>query len=153
MSATSLGRLVDNIGALLLRQLTTWGLTTALVIFLPRYLADEGLGKTTFAAETLAALLVVTNLGTTTFIAKRISIRRDEFADLFWNASLIRVVLGGAILAVMLPLLPLLGIEPQMRDLLYVTGVTLIVASLQRGAEATIQGLEKMRWLSFAEIA
>ena len=106
MSGTSLGRLIDNIGALLLRQLTTWALTTALVIFLPRYLADEGLGKTTFAAETLAALLVVTNLGTTTFIAKRISIRRDEFSDLFWNASLIRIVLGGAILALMLPLLP-----------------------------------------------
>ena len=31
--------------------------------------------------------------------------------------------------------------------------MTLIVASLQRGAEATIQGLEKMRWLSIAEIA
>src|SRR5258708_1509425 len=136
MSATSLGRLVDNIGALLLRQLTTWCLTTALVIFLPRYLQDDGLGKVTFAAETMAALLVVTNLGTTTFIAKRIAIRRDEFSDLFWNASLIRIVLGGGILALMLPVLPLVGIESEMRDLLYITGVTLIVASLQRGAEA-----------------
>src|SRR4051812_8993372 len=99
MSAPSLGRLIDNIGALVIRQVTTWGLATALVVFLPRYLADDGMGKLTFAEESMAVLLVLTNLGTSTYVAKRIATRRGEFSDLFWNSSLIRLGLGAIVLA------------------------------------------------------
>jgi len=153
MSAPSLGRLIDNIGALVLRQLTTWSLTTMLVIFLPRYLADDGLGKVTFAQQSMEALLVVTNLGTSTYLAKRISMRRGELSDVFWSGCLIRIVIGGLVVALLFALLNLTHVETEMRHLLYITSATLMVVSLQRGAEAAIQGLEKMRWLTFAEVA
>ena len=63
MSNGGIGRIIDNVGALILRQLATWTLTTVLILFLPRYLGDDGFGQVTFATALVTMLLVVTNLG------------------------------------------------------------------------------------------
>lgn len=148
-----IGRLIDNVGVLLLRQLTTWALTLMLLRFLPELLGAEGLGKITFAASLIAMLMVVTNLGTGTYITKRISIRDEGWSDLFWNTCLIRLVLGGAVLAVGVRVLAELDLDSTTRGVLYFTGLTVVVAALGKAAEATIQGLENMRWLSLSEVA
>jgi O-antigen/teichoic acid export membrane protein len=144
---------IDNVGALVLRQLVTWCLATALVVFLPRYLGDEGFGKTTFVIGLMTALLVVTNLGTNTFIVKRISVDAGAWSPLFWNACVVRLAVALPITALALVTLPAAGVEPEMRALLLITSATLVVASLEKSAEAAVQGLEQMRWLSLAEIA
>jgi O-antigen/teichoic acid export membrane protein len=152
MTRTAVGRLIDNVGALVLRQASTWSLTFVLILYLPRYLGDARFGMVTFATALLPLLLVVTNLGVGTYLVKRIAVQPADWSDLFWNAIALR--LGGTV-AVLLLMLPIVRVlfEGDLQGLLLLTGVTLAVMSIVKTQEFAIQGLEKMRWLAFAEIA
>jgi O-antigen/teichoic acid export membrane protein len=152
MTGTSVGRLIDNVGALVLRQASTWSLTFVLILYLPRYLGDSGFGMVTFATALIPLLLVVTNLGVGTYLVKRIAVESEHWSDLFWNAIALRLMGTLLVLLFMLPVIRVF-FEGDLRGLLLLTAVTLAVLSLVRTQEYAIQGLEKMRWLAFAEIA
>jgi O-antigen/teichoic acid export membrane protein len=146
------GRLIDNVGALVLRQASTWSLTFVLILYLPRYLGDAGFGMVTFATALLPLLLVVTNLGVGTYLVKRIAVEPEHWSDLFWNAMALRLLGTFAVVLVMLPAVQVF-FDGELRGLLLLTAATLAVMSVVKTQEFAIQGLEKMRWLAFAEIA
>jgi O-antigen/teichoic acid export membrane protein len=150
--APSLGRLVDNVGALLFRQLATWLLASLLVLFLPRYLGDTGLGKITFALALTTVLGVLANLGTDTFIIKEVAKDRSRLPVLFWNAAALRLALGLIALTLVSALAHAFVGDGELRLVLIVYGANLVVMSLNRALEASFQGLERMRWISIAEV-
>ncbi|HEX5369140.1 MAG TPA: flippase [Dehalococcoidia bacterium] len=152
MRTTSIGRIIDNVGALILRQIATWSLTTVLILFLPKYLGDDGFGQVTFATALVTMLLVVTNLGVGTYLVKRVAVGSDEWSDLLWNALAVRLVVSIVAFELMLPVLQITT-HGELRTLLQITGVTLIVLSLARTLDFMIQALEKMRWLAVTEVA
>ena len=152
MTGTAVGRLIDNVGALILRQASTWSLTFVLILYLPRYLGDTGFGMVTFATALIPLLLIVTNLGVGTYLVKRIAVESEHWSDLFWNAVALRLLGTAVVLVFMLPIARFF-FEGDLRGLLLITAATLAVMSLVRTQEYAIQGLEKMRWLAFAEIA
>ena len=152
MTGAAVGRLIDNVGALVLRQASTWSLTFVLILYLPRYLGDTRFGMVTFATAMMPLLLVVTNLGVGTFLVKRIAVEPAHWSSLLWNAIALRLVGTALVLAFLLPVV-LLFFEGDLQGLLLITGATLTVMSIAKTLEFTIQGLEKMRWLAFAEIA
>ena len=152
MTGTGVGRIVDNVGALILRQIATWTLTTLLILFLPKYLGDSGFGQVTFATALVTMLLVVTNLGVGTYLVKRVAVGDDDGSDLLWNALAVRLVVSIVAFEVMLPVLQITT-HGELRTLLQITGVTLIIMSLARTLEFAIQAIEKMRWLAVTEVA
>ena len=57
-------RLVRNILVSLGTQLISWSLTFAVLLYLPRYVGDAGLGKLSFAAAFVSVFGVLVPLGT-----------------------------------------------------------------------------------------
>lgn len=145
---------VDNIVALLLRQVLTWTLTAILMVFfLPRYLGDEGLGKIVFAIALTTMLLVLTNMGTATFTVKQLALDRSRVSELLWNAYGIRLLSGLLIAATLISVVHFLALEPDAKAVLYIASATMIVMGLDKAQVAAIQGLENMRWIAAAEVA
>jgi O-antigen/teichoic acid export membrane protein len=149
-----LATVVDNVVALLMRQLLTWTLTAVLMVFfLPRYLGDDGLGKVTFAVSLITMLLVLTNLGTATFTVKQVALDRARVSDLLWNTYAIRALTAVPIAAVVVSVTRLVPLESDAKAVLYLASATMIVMALDKAQVAAIQGLEKMRWIGAAEVA
>jgi O-antigen/teichoic acid export membrane protein len=145
---------VDNIVALLLRQVLTWTLTAILMVFfLPRYLGDEGLGKIVFAVALTTMLLVLTNMGTATFTVKQLALDRSRVSELLWNAYGIRLLSGLLIAGALVSVVHFLALEPDAKAVLYIASATMIVMGLDKAQVAAIQGLENMRWIAAAEVA
>ena len=139
-------RVIDNIGALFLRQFATWSFAAVLIIFVPRYLGDEGFGKITFATASVMVLLIFTNLGTATFTVKEVAVNKERLAELLWNSYLVRLLTNLAIVGLLAAVLPLLQLDSETRSVLYISGAMLFVMSMNRAQAAAIRGLEKMRW-------
>jgi O-antigen/teichoic acid export membrane protein len=152
VSSSTVGRLVDNLGALFLRQASTWTLTFILILYLPRYLGDTGFGMVTFATALVPLLLLVTDMGVGTFLVKRIAMQPERWSDMFWNAVAVRLLCTVGVACVMLPVVALF-FGGELQGLLFVSAGTLAILSIVKTQEFAIQGLEKMRWLAFAEIA
>lgn len=144
--------LLDNVAVLFVRQLATWSLTVVLILFLPRYLGDEGLGKIVFATSVVAILLVFTNLGTSTFTVKQVAVDRGRLPDLLWNAYGMRLATALVLAALLVAVVSLLRPDGEARAVFYVAAGILVAMSLDQAQIAAIQGLEKMRWLSLAEV-
>jgi O-antigen/teichoic acid export membrane protein len=80
--------IAKNISALFVSQLTTWGLTLLLTIFLPRYLGPAHVGKLFLALSIWAIMVVVAGFGMDIFSTKEIA-RRPELAPRMIGQSLV----------------------------------------------------------------
>jgi O-antigen/teichoic acid export membrane protein len=152
--AGATGLLIDNVASLLLRQIAIWGTSFVIVLFVPRYLGDEGFGKITFATAALMVLMMITSLGSEELAVKRIAVRPADAAQILWRTYVVRLItalVAAAAIVVALQVLP--GVNGELRDVLYLTAATLVVMSLNGAQRAAIRGLQKMRWLSLAEVA
>lgn len=150
-SRSRAGRLLDNVGALFLRQVAVWLFSFVTVLFVPRYLGDEGLGQITFATGVLMMLVMLTGLGSDAYVVKEIAKHPDRASRLMWMAYLVRFAVSLLTFAALALVLQITPIDGDLRNVLYVTGLTVIVMSLREAQSRTIQGLERMRWLSLAE--
>lgn len=149
-----LAKVADNVIALLVRQVLTWSLTAILMIlFLPRLLGDEGLGKITFAVAMITMLLVVTNLGTATFTVKQVALDRGRVSDILWHAYILRLVLGVLVGGAVVLATQMSSLDGDSKRVLSVASVTLIIMGLDAAQVAALQGLEDMRWIAVAEVA
>jgi O-antigen/teichoic acid export membrane protein len=152
--ARATGLLIDNVASLLLRQIAIWGTSFVIVLFVPRYLGDEGFGQITFATAVLMVLMIVTSLGSEELAVKRIAVRPADAAQILWRTYVVRLITSlAAAGAIVMALQVMPGVNGELRDVLYVTAATLVVMSLNGAQRAAIRGLQKMRWLSLAEVA
>jgi O-antigen/teichoic acid export membrane protein len=149
---TPLTRIIDNIIALFVRQLLTWTLTAILIVFLPRYLGDVGLGKVTFAISLTTMLLVLTNMGTATFTVKTVALDRGRLSELLWNAYAIRLLSGIAIAGSVVAVTRFMGLDGEAAGVIYLVSGMMVVSALDKAQVAAIQGLEEMRWPAMAEV-
>ena len=149
---TPFARIIDNIIALFVRQLLTWTLTAILIVFLPKYLGDEGLGKVIFAISLTTMLLVLTNMGTATFTVKAVALDRGRLSELLWNAYAIRLLSGIAIAGSVAALTRFMSLDGQAAAVIYLASGMMVVSALDKAQVAAIQGLEEMRWPAMAEV-
>ncbi len=149
---TPLTKIIDNIIALFVRQLLTWTLTGILIVFLPRYLGDEGLGKVIFAISLTTMLLVLTNMGTATFTVKAVALDRGRLSELLWNAYAIRLLSGIAIASSVVAVTRFMRLEAEAAGVIYLVSAMMVVSALDKAQVAAIQGLEEMRWPAMAEV-
>lgn len=146
------GLIVQNVIALAVRQTATWILTAILILFVPRYLGDSGLGKVTFAVSFTAMFQGFVNLGTTTFIIKHVAVNRDSVNRVFWNAMAQRVPLSLLAIIAIAVAVHLFRYPAESRNLVYVASALMAMTTLNGILSAIMQGLEEMRWPGFAEV-
>jgi O-antigen/teichoic acid export membrane protein len=149
---TPLAKVLDNVIALFVRQLLTWTLTAILIVFLPRYLGDAGLGKVTFAISLTTMLLVFTNMGTGTFTVKSVALDRGRLSGLLWNAYVVRLTSALAIAGSVVAVTRFMGLDAQAAGVIYFASAMMVVSALDQAQVEAIQGLEEMRWPAVADV-
>ncbi len=144
--------IAKNATILMASQLTTWALTFALTIFLPRYLGAVNSGKLTISNSIWAIVAIVASFGMDTLLTKEIA-RHPERAPRLFGASLglrlILFALGAVVVAIYLRA----ANYPVETSYVVFIGAFASFAWLLIGAcQAVLQGLEQMTPMAIATI-
>jgi len=136
-------RAIRNAAFLMATQAITWVLTWILIVYLPRYLGDEGFGKLFFATSfaTLCAMFI--NLGINTYLVKEVARDREQGPDLLANVLAIELILSVVIAAVMLLIVRCLNLSDEGAAAALIIGLSLVVGALGSNFSSYFQGLEK----------
>ena len=143
---------VSNSLILLSRRLVLWVFSGVLVLFLPRYLGDAGLGQLAFAQSFAALFATVLSLGLGRFLVKEIARDRTAINTYLGAAIVLRIVtallVGGAILAI----IQILPYSSEAKKVLYVAAGAMIVISFVQLMTAILNGMEDMGWAALADV-
>ena len=143
---------VANVIVLFVKQLATWGLTTVLFLFAPRYLGDEGFGQITFASSFTGLFVVLILLGVPTYLVKEVARDRTQLGAFFFNSLMMRIPLSAMVFLIVFLSVNLMGYSPQTQMVVYLGCVTTILLCINDTASSLLQGIENMAWLSVAEV-
>ena len=144
---------VGNVMVLLAKQLATWSLTGVLILFLPRYLGDEGLGQITFATSFTGMFGWLILLGVPTYLVKEVARDRSKISSYLFNSLIMRVILSVLVFFVIVVSINATGYSGQARTVVYIGALTTIALCLNNTTASVLQGMENMRWQSVAEIS
>ena len=145
--------IAKNASVMMASQLITWGLTLVLTIFLPRYLGAAGTGKFQLATSLWAIMAIFIAFGMDTLLTKEISRNPDLIPELFTTSVFLRVLLFAASFVILLVYAHLVGYPEDTRKVLYVIGLSTLIAQITSACAATLQGLERMEFISLSDIA
>lgn len=145
--------LARNVAILMGSQVLTSSLSVVIVLLLPHYLGDVGLGRLAFAQSVCAILGAVTVLGTNLYIVREVAADNSRIQQLVVTGLLTRapIWLLGSVLAIVL----LLARHVPAATLWVVAALTVVtLVNVSNGVlSSVLQGLEKMGWRSVAAIA
>lgn len=137
-------RVARNVLVTLATQLISWGLTFAVMLYLPRYVGDTGLGKLAFAASFMAIFGVLVPLGTSTLLVKEIARDRSRTGELLLAALLLRVPMAILMTGLAVGTASLLGYPSLTRVLVTVASLGMIVGTVNDAFGAALQGQENL---------
>ena len=151
---TGIGRTVArNAVVLMATQAVTWLLTLALTIVLPRFLGAEAVGSFHFANSVWAIAAIIVTFGMDTALTKEIARCPDRAASLFGATVIVRAALFILALGAVLAYLRAFDYAPQTANVVLIIGATTFVWQFIGASQAVLQGLERMEWMSVANIA
>jgi O-antigen/teichoic acid export membrane protein len=153
---SSTGRTIaKNATVMMASQLVTWSLALLLTIFLPRYLGAANLGKLNFAGSMWAIVTVFVIFGMDTLLTKEIARMPARAVRLFGNTIVLRIglqLLGYLALTIYLWLFRD-RYPPGTLLVVYIVGLSTLVWQLNSACQAVLQGLERMEYISLADVA
>jgi O-antigen/teichoic acid export membrane protein len=141
-----------NAFVLLSRYAVLWGLNAVLVLFLPRYLGDAGLGRLYFALSFVGLFQIGVALGTRHYVIKEVARDNAQLAAFLGPALALRTLSGLTVLAV---IAGAAMATPQSRDLfslVFVAALWMIATAFSQLMAAFIIGRENMTWPAMAEV-
>ena len=144
--------IAKNAGVLMASQLITWGLTLALMIFLPRMLGATSVGQFHLANSIWAIVSIVAAFGMDILLTKEIARDPAKTGDLFGTAVILRaffyvIGFGGAALYAQWA-----GYGAETLSVIYIIGFSVFVMQFSELCRAALQGLERMEFISLADI-
>ena len=145
--------LAKNTSILMASQLTTWGLTLLLMVFLPRYLGDVNVGKLYLATGIWAIVGVAITFGTDMLLTKEIARRPERTGELFSTAIVLRVLLFAVGYGLTWIVLRAVGYPPSTIYVAAIIGVATLLWQLGNVCQAALQGLEQMRYIAVGNVA
>jgi O-antigen/teichoic acid export membrane protein len=154
MSLSSTGQTVaKNATVLMGAQLITWSLTLLLTIFLPRYLGAAAVGKFHFATSIWAIMTILVTFGMDTLLTKEIARRPERTSDLFGTTIVLRLLLYVVAFGLVTLYLRLTGYPQDTVQVVYVIGLSMLIWEFVQACTASLQGLERMEYISLGAIA
>ena len=144
--------IAKNVSVLMVSQVITWGLALLLMVFLPRYLGAENMGKLHLARSLWLMVGIFVTFGMDMYLAKQIARNHEKTSELFGTTLVVRTFLylvgfGG------LALFAYVAKYPQ--DTIYIIliiGIANYFFQVGQACYATLQGLERMEYISLADI-
>ncbi len=144
--------LVQNSVVLVARYGLFWVLNALLILFLPRYLGDTGMGQVQFAMSFAALFATVVGLGARQYLIKEVARDRTKVAELMGAALGMRVLSSVAVLLVIFGFAQLTGYSNEAKIILYVAGLWLVANNLANLFGSILQGQENMSVPALGEL-
>ncbi|MCB9420726.1 MAG: flippase [Ardenticatenaceae bacterium] len=145
--------IAKNASFLMLSQLVTWGLSLIIMIVLPRYLGPEVTGKYYTAVSVWNIMSMVITFGMDMLLAKEIAKDPARISDFYGNSFFLRTslfILGGLVVAAYAALV---HYPSETIVMLVIIGLGTLVWQYASICQASLQGLEKMQYISLANIS
>ena len=143
---------VGNGLVLLTRRIVLWVFSAVMILFLPRYLGDAGLGQLAFAQSFAALFATVLSLGLGEFLVKEIARNRTLIDTHLTTAVGIRLVMAAVVVATVYAVSQFTHSD-EARLVVYVAAATAIALSFVRLMAAVLHGLEEMSLPAMSEVA
>jgi len=150
----SAGRTIaKNASVMMGSQIITWGLTLIITVLLPRYLGAAGIGKYQLAASLWTIMGLFVTFGMDTLLTKEISRDPGRLSDLFSASVLLRAGLFLTSFVLLAGYAQLAGYPQDTKEVIYIFALTCIFGQLVAVCRASLQGLERMEFISLGDIA
>ncbi len=136
-------RAIKNAAFQMVTQAVTWVLTWILIVYLPRYLGDEGFGKLFFATSFGFLCAMFINLGINTYLIKEVARNREKGPKLLANVLSIELVFSLVVLGVMVVIARFMNLSAEGLNATYIIGLSTVVGALGTNFASYFQGMEK----------
>ncbi|MDT8307219.1 MAG: flippase, partial [Anaerolineae bacterium] len=151
MSSTS-GKVARNAGVLMLSQVLTWGMTLLLTIFLPRELGATAIGQLHLGSSLWMVAGIAIGFGMDTLLTKEVARAPGRAAALLRRSVLLRLALYLLGFAAVY-LYARTAYRPATVTVILVVGAGNFFWQLASAVQATLQGLERMEYISAGTVA
>ena len=145
-------RIAKNASILMVAQMITWGLAILLSVFMPRFLGPAAIGNLQLASSIWAIITIFVTFGMDTLLTKEIARSPEKTNQLFGTSIALRAILFALGLAVVILYSRLIGYPTVTLYLLLIIGVANVWVQLSSACQATLQGLERMEYVSISDI-
>lgn len=145
--------IAKNIGALLMSQMTTWGLTLLLSIFLPRYLGPTQIGQYYLALSIWAIMIVLSKFGTEVYTTKEIARDHDVAPKLLGTSLMTRLALFVVSSILVGVYTTALGYPDSLKIVVALIGVAGFLDLITMTFLGGFAGREEMGYISIANVA
>ncbi len=147
------GRIVFNNSVIMLtRRAVLWVFSGVLVLFLPRYLGDAGLGQLAFAQSIAALFTTVLTLGLGEYLVKEIARNRSLIHTHLGSAIGLRLAMTLLVVGSIFLVASFVGQSGTARLVIYVAAAAAIVQSFVRLMSSVMYGIENMSVPAIAEV-
>ena len=137
---------------LLFRYAGMWVLNSILVLFLPRYLGDTGMGHLQYALSLVSMFGVVTALGVRQFLIKEVAKENASLSRLLAPTPGVRLLASAGVLAAIFAVGALTGNSEEGRIAVYIAALWMTIHSFGELMASVLHGREDMSRPAFAEM-
>jgi len=143
---------VRNILSTFATQIISWILTFAVMLYLPKYLGVDGMGKFAFAVSLVGLLSALVPLGTSSVLIRDISRDRSRTGELLLAALATRIPIGLAMTVLAIVIDHLLKCPPLTQTFILCLSFGIVLGAVNDALTAALQGQENIHRSSFAII-
>lgn len=145
--------IAKNVSVMMASQLTTWALSFVLAIFLPRYLGADLTGVVAIATSIWLMGQVFISFGMDTHLTKSVARDPTLTVDLMLTSLLIRSLLFVLTSGVVALYSWIMGYDATANWVLVIEGICFLFLAYSGAFSAVLVGLERMEFISIANIA
>ncbi len=142
-----------NALVMMMTQGVTWSLALLLVVFLPRALGVEAMGKYHFSSSLWAMVVIVVSFGMDLLLTKEIARNPERANELVVNSIAVRTGLFFVGWALVGGFLEWFHYPSSTRQVVHVMAVSFLLWEMIHPMQAALQGLERMEYISLSTVA
>ncbi len=134
-------------------QLISWFLATVMIVFVPRYLGAEGVGKLHLAESWWIMLGVLITFGMDTLLIKETARGVEETPQFFGTSIVLRVLFFSICIVLLSAVLHAIGYSQEKLYIMLLLGAAGLVWQLTNACQSILNGLELMEIPAISGIA
>lgn len=145
-------RIAKNIGVLFGAQVIGYILAFLYTIYIARFLGADGFGILSFALSFTAILGILADLGLSTLLVRELARDKSLTNKYIGNITLMKLILAVFTFGMMALIINLLNYPPQIIQVVYFIGLSVILSSFSQMFYSVFQAYEKMEYQSIGNV-
>jgi O-antigen/teichoic acid export membrane protein len=144
--------IAKNVGVMMASQITTWGLSFVLAIFLPRYLGAEAIGAIAIASSIWAIMVVLLSFGMDVHLTKSVARDPSKTSEMLSTSLLIRTVFFAASCILVAAYAMAMRYDTVLLVVIAIEGASFLFSAYSNAFTSVLVGLERMEFISISSI-